>query len=154
MMNSIYQFLIDWGYAGMFVSAFLSGSFLPFASEAILAAYVYMGLSPMLLVLLATVGNALGGATCYGIGMLGKMKWIEKLLGIKQEKMDKVSSYIQKYGAWMAFLSFVPGIGDVILVVLGLMRANIWIVMLSMTIGKLLRYLLLIGGIAGITSLF
>lgn len=152
-MESIYQFFIDWGYLGMFVSAFLSGSFLPFASEAILAAYIYAGLNPISLILLATVGNAAGGATCYGIGHLGKMEWIEKYLRVKQEKIDKTANFVQKRGAWMAFLSFVPGLGDVILVVLGLMRANIWIVLFSMTLGKLLRYAILIGGLLGFTSL-
>jgi membrane protein YqaA with SNARE-associated domain len=153
-METIYQFFIDWGYLGMFVSAFLSGSFLPFASEAILAAYIYMGLNPLLLIVLATLGNTIGGATCYGIGHLGKMEWIEKYLRIKPSKVERVTAFVQKRGAWIAFLSFIPGLGDVILVVLGLMRANFHITLLAMTIGKMLRYILLIGGVLGLASLF
>lgn len=43
----------------------------------------------------------------------------------------------------MGFLGFMPAIGDVILVALGYMRANTTLVLISMTIGKFARYLIL-----------
>ena len=46
----------------------------------------------------------------------------------------------------MAFFAFIPILGSAISIVLGMMRANIWIVILSMTIGKILRYALLAWG--------
>lgn len=151
-MSSIFYALIDWGYIGMFISAFLSGSFLPFASEAVFASYVYMGLNPVLLLILATIGNSLGGATCYGIGYLGKIEWIEKYLRIKREKIRKTQKFVHKWGPWIAFFSFVPGVGDVIIVILGLMRADFRVVLFSMTLGKMLRYTILLGGILGLLS--
>lgn len=143
-MDAIIQFLTDWGYIGMFISAFLAGTVLPFSSEAVLLACIGMGLDPVISTLSTTAGNALGGFTCYWIGRLGKMEWIEKYLGVSKKHMDKAEKFIQGKGSWIASLSFLPVIGDAILVVLGLMRANVFIVTISMTIGKLGRYAILV----------
>lgn len=147
------QFLTEWGYWGMFISAFLAGTVLPFSSEAVLLACIGLGLDPVLSTLSTTAGNALGGLTCYWIGHLGKMEWIEKYLGVKKKHMDKAERFIKGKGSWIAFLSFLPVIGDAILVVLGLMRANAIIVAISMTLGKLARYAILVATTLKLISL-
>lgn len=149
-MDAFIQLLTDWGYVGMFLSAFLAGTILPFSSEAVLLACIGLGLDPVASILATTAGNALGGLTCYWIGHLGKMEWIEKYFKVDQKQMDKATRFIHGRGAWMALFSFLPVIGDAILIVLGLMRANIWIVAVSMTAGKLLRYALLVAAALGI----
>ena len=53
----------------------------------------------------------------------------------------------------MAFFAFIPILGSAISIVLGMMRANIWIVILSMTVGKTLRYALLVWGVMEAASL-
>lgn len=138
----------------MFLSAFLAGTVLPFSSEAVLLACVGCGLDPVMSVLSTTSGNVLGGLTCYGIGHLGKMEWIERYLGVSQRQLDRAARFLHGRGAWMALFSFLPVIGDAILVLLGLMRASVGVVSLSMTIGKLLRYALLVAGALGIYQLF
>ena len=45
-MEAITEFLIDWGYWGLFLSAFIAGSVLPFSSEAVMVVLVSMGLDP------------------------------------------------------------------------------------------------------------
>ncbi|WP_181214734.1 YqaA family protein [Phocaeicola faecicola] len=149
-MDAFIQLLTDWGYVGMFLSAFLAGTILPFSSEAVLLACIGLGLDPVASTLATTAGNALGGLTCYWIGHLGKMEWIEKYFKVDQKQMDKATRFIHGRGSWMALFSFLPVIGDAILIVLGLMRANIWIVAVSMTAGKLLRYALLVAAALGI----
>lgn len=149
-MDAFIQLLTDWGYVGMFLSAFLAGTILPFSSEAVLLACIGLGLDPVASTLATTAGNALGGLTCYWIGHLGKMEWIEKYFKVDQKQMDKATRFIHGRGSWMALFSFLPVIGDAILIVLGLMRANIWIVAVSMTTGKLLRYALLVAAALGI----
>lgn len=153
-MDAFIQLLTDWGYWGMFISAFLAGTILPFSSEAVLLACIGLGLDPVLSTLSTTAGNALGGLTCYWIGHLGKMEWIHKYLKVNQKQMDRAIRFIHGRGAWMALFSFLPVIGDAILIVLGLMRANIWIVTTSMTIGKLGRYASLVAATLGVISLF
>ncbi len=153
-MDAFLQLLTDWGYAGMFISAFLAGTILPFSSEAVLLACVGLGLDPVWSTISTTAGNALGGITCYWIGHLGKIEWIEKYLRVDKKQMDRAERFIRGRGSWMALFSFLPVIGDAILIVLGWMRANVWIVALSMTIGKLARYAILVAATLGVFKLF
>ena len=43
-MDFIVDFLINYGYVGMLLSAFLAGSFFPFSSEAVMVALQAAGL--------------------------------------------------------------------------------------------------------------
>ena len=47
-MDAFIQFLIHWGYLGLFISALLAGSLVPFSSEVVLGALVIpaTGLNP------------------------------------------------------------------------------------------------------------
>lgn len=153
-MDAFLQLLTEWGYIGMFISAFLAGTILPFSSEAVLLACIGLGLDPIGSTLSTTAGNALGGITCYWIGHLGKQEWIEKYLKVDKKQMDRAERFIRGRGSWMALFSFLPVIGDAILIVLGWMRANVWIVALSMTLGKLARYAILVAATLGVINLF
>ena len=130
----------------MLVAAFLAASILPFSSEAVMVGLQAAGLDPVLLIVYGTVGNVLGSMFNYTIGRLGKMEWIEKYLHVKKEDLDKAHRFMAGRGAWMGLLSVIPVVGDVITVALGLMRANVVIVVISVTISKLLRYVLLVYG--------
>ena len=143
-VDTLVQLLIDWGYVGLFISALLAGSIIPFSSEIVMVALVKVGLSPALCVLSATLGNTLGGMTCYYMGRLGKISWIEKYFKVKKEKVDKMVKFLQGKGALMAFFAFLPAIGEVISIALGFMRSNIWLTTASMFVGKLIRYILLL----------
>ena len=102
-MDAFIQFLIDWGYWGMFLSAFLAGTILPFSSEVVLLACIGLGLDPVWSTLFTTAGNALGGFTCYWIGRIGKTEWIEKYFKVDKKQMDKAIRFIHGRGSWMAF---------------------------------------------------
>ena len=142
-MDSIVAFLMDWGYMGMALSAFLAASILPFSSEAVMVGLLAAGLDMWALVAWGTVGNVLGSLFNYGIGRLGKMEWIEKYLHTKPEDLDRARRFMGGRGAWMGLFSCIPVIGDVITIVLGLMRANFTIFIVSVTISKLARYVVL-----------
>lgn len=142
-MDAIISFLIDYGYGGMLVAAFLAGSILPFSSEAVMVGLIAAGLNPMTLVAYGTIGNVMGGMFNYFMGRLGRMEWIEKYLHVKPEEIARVRKFMAGRGAWMGILSVVPVFGDVITIVLGLTRANLLISFVSITLSKLIRYLLL-----------
>ena len=89
-VDTLVQLLIDWGYVGLFISALLAGSIIPFSSEIVMVALVKVGLSPALCVLSATLGNTLGGMTCYYMGRLGRIDWIEKYFKVKREKIERM----------------------------------------------------------------
>ena len=134
---------MNWGYMGMALSAFLAASILPFSSEAVMVGLLAAGLDMWALVAWGTVGNVLGSLFNYGIGRLGKMEWIEKYLHTKPEDLDRARRFMRGRGAWMGLFSCIPVIGDVITIVLGLMRANLTIFIVSVTISKLARYVVL-----------
>ena len=146
MMEAILTFLVSYGYMGMLIAAFLAASILPFSSEAVMVGLQAAGLDPVALIAYGTIGNVLGSMFNYTIGRLGKMEWIEKYLHVKKEDLDKAHKFMAGKGAWMGLLSVIPVIGDVITVSLGLMRANVVIVVISVTISKLARYILLVYG--------
>ncbi len=134
--------LISLGYLGLFIASFLAATVVPFSSELVFTTLVYNGLNAWHCVLIATIGNWAGGMTCYWIGHLGKINWIEKYLRIKKEKMLSFTEKIQKYGDWFAFFSFLPGIGDIIAVAAGFFKCNIYIVAIAMLVGKFVRYII------------
>ena len=121
------EFLIEYGYIGVFIASFLAATVLPFSSEVVLTGVLLAGAVYWPCMIAATLGNFLGGMSCYWLGMLGKVEWIEQ-------------DWIKGKGSWMGFFVFLPGIGDFIAVALGFLRANIWIVAVSMFLGKAIRY--------------
>ncbi|MBQ2373524.1 MAG: DedA family protein [Alistipes sp.] len=152
-MDAIVQFFIDWGYVGLFLSALIAGSILPFSSELVLTVLVQMGLNPIYCLIWASIGNTLGGLICYWLGYLGNMQWIERWLKVEKQKLDKVERFVRKYGAWMGLFSTLPWVGEAIIVMLGLMRSNVYYTTLAMFIGKATRYALIILAVKGINSL-
>ncbi|MDR2118028.1 MAG: VTT domain-containing protein [Tannerellaceae bacterium] len=132
--------LVEYGYLGVFLASFLAATILPFSSEVVLTGVLWAGAAPLPCLIAASLGNSLGGMTCYWIGLLGKTEWIEKYLKLNPAKLRRIQSWVQGKGSWAAFFVFLPGVGDFIAVALGFLRANAWTVALAMTAGKTLRY--------------
>ena len=133
--------LADLGYLGLLIASFLAATVVPFSSEVVFSGLLLGGLDPWKLVAVATLGNWLGGMSCYYLGKLGKLEWIEKYLRVKRDKLEKFTHILHKYGDWFAFFSFLPGVGDVIAVASGYFRCRMWVVAISMLLGKFARYI-------------
>lgn len=129
------------GLFGLFLATFLSATILPFSSEAILLFFLTKGADPTICLSVATFGNCLGGATNYFIGKLGNPLWLKRI-GVKENTISKNEKWINKYGSSIAFFSWIPFIGDPLLVVLGYFRSNPMYTLMWMILGKLLRYTL------------
>jgi membrane protein YqaA with SNARE-associated domain len=140
------EHLVTLGPYGMFIAAFLAGSFLPFSSEAVMLALMALGVNPWELIFWGTAGNVLGSGFNYCVGMLGKEEWFEKYLHVSPKDMDRARRFMHGRGAYMGFFAFVPLLGSAITILLGLMRANPVITFVSITVGKVIRYIVLIYG--------
>ena len=149
-MEWIIDILTSYGYIGMLLAAFLAGSFFPFSSEAVMVGLIATGLDPWQLMFYGTLGNTLGSVFNYFVGHMGKLEWIEKYLHVKKKDLDKAERFVAGRGAWMGFFAFMPLLGTAISILLGLMRANIPITIISITLGKIFRYFIVVYG----TSLF
>lgn len=130
-------------YTGLFASSFLAATLLPFSSEALLVALLLAGYDPVSCVIVATLGNGLGGMSSYGLGYLGKMVWIERYLRVKAERIQRIRRHITRFGSLLAFFSWLPAVGDVIAVALGLFRVRPLGVTLYMFAGKAGRYIVI-----------
>ena len=153
MVEQLIDFFKDYGYWGMGVLAFLSGSIIPIASEVLLLFFLGIGMNAVLLTVVATIGNTIGGITCFLLGYLADKEMLWRLFRISDKKMKRADELIQKYGYWTAALSFLPALGEVILVALGIMRVNKYKVIAVMALGKFLRYAFVAASFYGVASL-
>ena len=130
----------------LFFSSFLAATILPISSELHFAYIANINTSNeiSLFLLVATLGNSLGGVTCYILGRLGKWEWLSKYFKIRSDSMLKYKVTLESYGGWPALLCWLPIIGDPIAVYFGLMKAPIKSFILFMTVGKFLRYLFIV----------
>ena len=146
--------LAEYGYWGLLLASFLAATILPFSSEVVFAALIAAGSDIGTSIAYATVGNSVGGATCYYLGRLGKIEWLERWFKIDRKKINQMIARLQTKGAMVDFFGFLPAVGDLMLVALGFMRASAPIVMISMTVGKFLRYVVIAFGTDRILSWF
>lgn len=122
----------------LFTSSLLAATLLPGGSEAVLAGLLTAypeSYWPALI--LATLGNTLGGMSSYLIGryLPDKDAIIKKYRG-----GEKGLTWLQAYGTPILLLSWAPLIGDVLCVAAGWLRINWFWAMLFMLIGKFARY--------------
>ena len=122
--------------ASLFASSFLSATLLPGNSEVVLVAMLLSGVSqPWLLVVIATMGNSLGGLTNVILGrffpLREKSRWQEKAVG-----------WLKRYGAATLLLSWMPVIGYLLCLLAGWMRISWGPVLFFLCLGKALRYVL------------
>lgn len=136
--------MIEWfeyGYFGLFLASFLAATIIPFSSEALLSFMIYSGYNIYYCIIIATIGNTFGGMSSFYLGYIGKWKWLEKYFGIKKEKIDRLHQKMKFKGSLMALLTWLPIVGDLIAVLLGVLRVNTKYVVIFMFLGKLARYI-------------
>lgn len=138
------------GLLGLFIGSFLASTVLPFPSEALLVANIALGNDVWLCVLLASVGNTLGGMTSFWLGRLGKWQWLEKWFKVKKEKIVAVQQKVNRFKSVAAFFSWLPVVGDLIAIALGFMKISPWKSCLYMAIGRFARFCV----VGGIINLF
>ena len=103
------DFLIQYGYIGVFLAAFLAATVLPFGSEPVVVGVLAAGAEYVPVLVAATIGNFLGGMSCYWLG------WLGKTLGLLKARdwpvafwmfLGKFLRYLVVFGAfdWIAGL--------------------------------------------------
>lgn len=153
-MEQLSEILIGYGPWGMFISAFLAGSILPFSSEPVMVALLAVGGNPWALFFAASAGNTLGGVTCYYIGRTASPEWVQRTFRIKKKHMERARALVSRWGAWMGFLCWFPVIGEAILVALGIMRSHPLATNVAMFVGRTLRYAAVLFSALGIARFF
>jgi len=145
----------EWGLVILLVCATLAATLLPLGSEPVLLAF--LSFHPTLLwpaLLVATVGNTLGGAIGWWMG------WGAERLMAKHLHQDHVTihlralRWLERIGPAACLGAWLPVIGDPLCLVAGYLRLPFWPCVAYMALGKALRYAMLVWGWSWLISWF
>jgi membrane protein YqaA with SNARE-associated domain len=136
-----YLALPEYGLSTVFLISFVSATLLPLGSEP--AVFGLVKLNPSLFwpaVLVATVGNTLGGALTWWMGY-GAERAYEHLT--RRHPRGRALRWLRRHGAKGCLLSWLPIVGDPLCAVAGWLQLPFWPCVLYMAIGKFGRYLVM-----------
>ena len=133
---------LELGLLGLFISSFIAATIIPFSSELVLSFLLANQYPLEMCLLIATLGNWLGGISSYGLGRLGEWTYIKYFTGLNKIKIGKVKGKVDKWKSPLAFFCWLPIVGDIFAVGLGFYKINFFKVSLLMLIGKMIRYFL------------
>lgn len=137
------SFVDSYGLLGLFFFCFLAATIFPLSSEVLVTALLLSKTQdPIHILVVATIGNSLGGFVNYTMGYYGGLTWFKRHRAVLEKY--KFTQWIQKYGSYTAIIGWVPLIGDSLLIALGFYRVNFWSYTFFMILGKTLRYSIII----------
>ncbi|MGB7651129.1 MAG: DedA family protein [Gallionella sp.] len=114
----------------LFLSSLLGATLLPGGSELVLFALLKNYPDALYLaVLLATLGNTIGGMISFAMGRM-----------LPPNKSLKYIDQVRRYGTPVLLLAWTPLLGDALCVAAGWLRLSWWQAALFMAIGKFARY--------------
>lgn len=129
------------GLLGLFIGTFLAATIFPFSSDALYIAVLLSTKNSVGCLVFGTLGNWFGSVTTYELGRLAKWEWIERHFKVNESTLLKQKRLIDKYGVWIALVSWIPIVGDVIALSLGFYKSPaVWTVILLL-VGKFTRFL-------------
>jgi membrane protein YqaA with SNARE-associated domain len=136
------------GLSTVFVVSFISATLLPLASEPVVFALVQ--LNPELFwpaILVATLGNTLGGAVTWVMGLAS-----HKLVDHYQHSSHhlRALAWLQRLGPKACLLAWLPAVGDPLCGVAGWLRLPFWPCVWYMSIGKFARYFVMTASLVGL----
>jgi membrane protein YqaA with SNARE-associated domain len=135
------------GLTTVFVVAFVSATLLPMGSEP--AVFGLVKLNPDLFwpaVLVATIGNTLGGALTWWMGYGAEVAY-ERVTSRRAAAHPRALRWLERFGPRACLLAWLPVIGDPLCGIAGWLRLPFWPCVLYMAIGKLARYVIMTGAL-------
>ncbi len=141
------------GYIGLFLTAFLAATIVPFSSEVLLLGMDLSGGFEVIgLLAVASLGNTLGAVANWCLGRFC-LHWQDaKWFPIEPRALDRASRWFNRYGTWVLLLAWVPVIGDPITLAAGALKTGFARFLLLVAISKTGRYAVLLGGAEWLTS--
>ena len=146
-LNTLLQTLAlpEYGLSTVFVVCFLSATLLPLGSEP--AVFGLIQLSPHLFwpaILVATVGNTLGGMVSWWMG-LGAHKVVDRYRDSPTHL--RALRWLERLGPRACFFAFLPVVGDPLCAVASWLKLPLAPCTAYMAAGKLARYLVMTAGL-------
>jgi membrane protein YqaA with SNARE-associated domain len=128
----------------LFAVAFLAATLLPLQSELMLSALLLTTtISPLVLVATASVGNVLGSLFNWWLGCQIETYKDRRWFPVKPASLKRAEDIYKRYGRWSLLFSWVPFLGDALTLVSGVLRENVMVFLVLVTIAKAGRYICL-----------
>lgn len=131
-------------YASLFFTALIAATFFPLSSEALLVSLLHQGYSPLLLGLVATLGNTLGSCINWYLGRQCLHFQHKKWFPVSPAQLQRAQQQFQRYGIYSLLFAWLPIVGDPLTLLAGVMRVQFPLFVALVAIGKALRYTLVI----------
>ena len=144
--------LPQYSLSAVFAIAFISATLLPLGSEPVVFGIVQ--LNPEMfwpVVLVATVGNTLGGAVTWWMGY-GAHRVADKY-GTSSHHV-RALAWLEKMGPRACLLAWLPLVGDPLCAVAGWLKMPFWPCVAYMAMGKFARYFLMTALMTGLVKLW
>lgn len=126
------------GWLILFLVAMLAATIIPLGSEIWVLTLLAAQWSPVPLLIAATLGNTTGAMTTFALGRWGSRS-IHRPLPASRRWHWAMSRY-QIYGSWTLLFSWLPLVGDLLVLIAGGLRASWWLSLILISIGKFVRY--------------
>lgn len=131
-------------YASLFFTALIAATFFPLSSEALLVSLLHQGCSPLLLGLVATLGNTLGSCINWYLGRQCLHFQHKKWFPVSPAQLQRAQQQFQRYGIYSLLFAWLPIVGDPLTLLAGVMRVQFPLFVALVAVGKALRYTLVI----------
>ncbi|MDX9862763.1 MAG: YqaA family protein [Rhodospirillales bacterium] len=134
------------GYLGLFLSAFLAATVLPFSSEAVLVGLAVSGeFSTGWLFAVAATGNVLGSVVNWLLGRFC-LRWRDRRwFPVKEPALARATRLFNRWGVVSLLFAWMPVVGDPLTFMAGVLRTPFLVMVVLVTIGKAGRYAVLLG---------
>lgn len=132
-------------YGSLFLVALAAATIFPAQSELLLAGLHSSGhYHDGLLILAATTGNVAGSTVNWALGRYLMHFQDRRWFPVSHRLVERATGWYQRFGVWSLLLAWVPFIGDPLTLVAGILRVDLRLFLLLVTLGKLGRYVALI----------
>ena len=133
-------------YLGLYLSALLAATIVPFSSEVLFGGMVASGeFDTWGLLIAASTGNILGALINWGLGR-HCLRWQDRRwFPFSSQQLDRASHHFNRYGTWSLLFAWVPIIGDPLTFTAGVLRVPFLSCLVLVTISKTGRYLVVLG---------
>lgn len=131
-------------YLSLFITGFIAATLFPASSELLLLALLQQAYHPLLLWFAATTGNTLGSCVNWWLGKQLRRFQHQRWFPVSENQLVRAERLFLRYGRWSLLLSWLPVVGDPLTMIAGVLKVPFPIFLLLVTLGKGLRYAILI----------
>ena len=151
LSNNAFQ---DYGILGLFFNSLLSATAIPLPTEILTSALLVGGENQILIAIVLIAGSSIGGFINYFVGFGGNKLFVK--FKSKKNETDlndhkKSHKILDKFG-WSAifFSSWIPVIGDLILISAGVRKLDFKKFVLLMITGKIVKSVIVVTGLGAL----